>query len=128
MSPTATVPPPAAPPLPASSLRYLPASINPSSHQSPAWRGPCLPCQLVASSPLKDRARGWRGRHQGGLPTGSADPHVRLGGGGGDASPSLASLLQSHLEGGIDDATWSGDDADAIRFTLVPFYFFLHTN
>jgi hypothetical protein len=58
-----------------------------------------------------------------GSPTGFADPHSRLEGGGRDASPSPASLLQSHFEGGSGDAKGCGDDAEAIRFTLVSFYF-----
>jgi hypothetical protein len=60
-------------------------------------------------------------------PAGSADPHTRLEGSGGDASPFLASLLQSRLEGGSDDATRCRDDADAVRFTLKSFYFYFST-
>jgi hypothetical protein len=59
-------------------------------------------------------------------PIGSADAHPRLEGGGGDTSPSSASLIQSRLEGGRSDTTQCRDDTDAIRFTLVSFYF-LHT-
>jgi hypothetical protein len=86
-------------------------------------RGSHLPCRLVASSPVKDWAHGWRGRPRGGLPAGFANPHPRLEGGGGDVKPSPTSLLQSCLEGGSGDATQCRDDVDAIRFTLVSFYF-----
>jgi hypothetical protein len=58
-----------------------------------------------------------------GYSAGSADPHPHLEGGSGDASPSPASLLQSHFEGGSGDVTRCEDDGDAIRFTLVSFYF-----
>jgi hypothetical protein len=57
---------------------------------------------------------------------GSTDPHLRLEGGGGDASPSPDSLLQSYFECGSGDATQCGDDADAIRFTLVSFNFYTY--
>jgi hypothetical protein len=57
-----------------------------------------------------------------GLPYWICRPHPLLEGGGGDTPPTLASLLQS-LEGGGGDAARCKDDMEAIRFTLVSFYF-----
>jgi hypothetical protein len=89
--------------LPASFSRWLPVGVDPSFHRSPARHGPRLPCRLVASSPLNDRARGWLGLLEAGSPAGSTDPNPCL-------------------EGDSADATRCGDDADAIRFTLESFH------
>jgi hypothetical protein len=110
------------PPLSASSTRS-PAGVDPSSRRSLARHGPRLPCWLVASSPIKDRACGWCGRPRGGLLRWIYRPSSHLEGGSGDASPSPASLLQSHFEGSSGDVTRCEDDEDAIGFTLVSFYF-----